>query len=316
MIGHLLIFVSSILIIWFFAGILIDSISRIAKKFNKRGFMVAFFALGLLTSISEISVALNSSIENVPQISAGNLAGASLVLLFFAVPILAILGGGITLRHIISTRNLQLSLITIAAPTIMLVDGDVTRLEGILMIIMYLALVVSIRGQKKTDESLPIETPQPVEKFTVVNDFLKVIFGGICIFIAGHFLVVQSSYIANWLGIPGSIVGLLLLSIGTNAPELVIAARSIFKKRKEIAFGDYIGSAAMNTLIFGFTPFMSGKFAVDAEAFTFTSLVFISGLIFFYSFACSKYSISKKEGLILILFYVAFIATQLIRIIN
>jgi len=49
----------------------------------------------------------------------------------------------------------------------------------------------------------------------------------------------------------------LFLSVGTNLLELSITITSIWKKHKEVAFGDYLGSAAANTFLFGVLTLMA-----------------------------------------------------------
>src|SRR3989338_7319830 len=136
--GHVLLFLFSAGIIWFFAGLLIESTDRLARHFHKNGFIVAFFVLGFITSISEIAVAVNATIKGVPEVSAGNLVGASFVILLFIIPFLAAAGNKIELRHTLSKRSLRLALVTILLPVLFIVDGDLTRIEGVLMLVVYL----------------------------------------------------------------------------------------------------------------------------------------------------------------------------------
>ncbi len=315
--AHILLFLFSSAVIWFFAGMLIESVDRVAKHFHKSGFAIAFFILGFLTSISEISVATNSWIEGVPQVSVGNLIGASFVILLFIIPFLAVTGKGVQLRHTLSHRNLQLSLLAILLPALFVIDGRVTRLEGLSSILAFAVLLFLIENQK---DSVRADV-QIIEKDLLGNnigwrDGAKILLGGIFIFIAGHFLVEQAVYFANALHVPNSIIGLILLSIGTNVPELVVAAQSILKKRKDIAFGDYIGSAATNTLIFGVLVLVNGSFVVEASEFILTVILTMAGLICFYFFASSKWVVTRKEGLILLSFYAAFLVIQLMNMVR
>ena len=59
--SHALLFALSAAVIWFLSGILIDATDRVAKRYKKPGFAVAFLVLGLLTSIGEFSVATNAT---------------------------------------------------------------------------------------------------------------------------------------------------------------------------------------------------------------------------------------------------------------
>lgn len=308
---HIFFFLFSSAVVWFFAGLLIESVHRIAKRFHRTGFTVAFFILGLLTSISEISVTTSSILEGVPQISVGNLVGASFVILLFLIPFLAVVGRGIQTNHTLSRRNLLLALLTITLPVFCVIDGDVTPREGLLALLTYVTLLFAVRGQKDSIREVELIEKNIKEKTKAWTDLAQVLVGGIFIFIAGHFLVEQAIYFAGLLDVPNSLIGLLLLSIGTNVPEIVIAGRAILKRHKDIAFGDYIGSAATNTLIFGVLSIASGRFRVEASEFVATALLMVVGFTFFFFFTQSKNKISRREALVLLSFYAVFLFIQI-----
>lgn len=309
---HGLLFLLSLGVVWFFAGILIDAIDRVAKRFNKNGFTVAFFVLGFLTSISEISVAVNATWEGRPQISAGNLIGASFVILLFIVPFLAVFGKGISLKNTISRKSLGLALFTILLPAFFVLDGSISRLEGLSILSFYLVLVYSLHRSGSVLKTLEqVDESIASKKHASFWDALKILAGAGFIFAAGHFLVNESVYFSKLFGVPGSLIGLVLLSIGTNVPELVIAIRSVYKKHKDIAFGDYLGSAVANTPIFGLLALFNGRFSVEPNEFLPAFFLMFLGLLLFYFFAGSKNSISRGEGWVLFLVYVTFLATQI-----
>lgn len=314
---HLLIFVVSVGIVWFFADVLIDAVSRISRRYCKSGFLTAFFVLGFLTSISEFSVAANSALAGVPGVSAGNLIGASFVILLLIVPLLAVAGKGLRLNEAVSKGTLAIILVAIVLPALLVLDGNVTRTEGLLALLAYGTVAYALYRKRA-----PIRSCEPGEEGVLervkltVTDGVRIVFGGVVIFIAAHFLVEQAVYFAAALSIPNSLVGLVMLSLGTNVPEIVIALRSIFRGRADIAFGDYLGSAAMNTLIFGGLVITSGAFVVEASEFIMTAVLFAAGLILLFIFASSRLTISRKEACLLLLFYGAFLVLQIWNIVR
>ncbi|MBP9686979.1 MAG: sodium:calcium antiporter [Candidatus Doudnabacteria bacterium] len=312
-IPHFLTLIFSAAVIWFFAGILVESASNVARRFHQSGFTVAFFLLGFLTSISEFSVMVNASLEGNPQVSAGNLIGASFVLILCVVPILAIVGNGVTIRNTLNTQNLGLALVVVALPALLVLDGDLNRQEGLLCLLLYVTLLYQIRKQTKG------KAPQlvhEVEKELLEKkragwwDGIKILIGAGAIFGSGHLLVQETVFFSGALGVPSSIIGLLLLSIGTNVPELVIAIRSILKKRKDIAFGDYLGSTVTNTVFFSFLPLANGRFTLEAKEFQATALLTVAGFVGFFLAAKSKSNISRHEGWILVSVYALFVIVQ------
>ncbi len=309
---HIVIFLVSVGIVWFFADVLIEAVGRISRRYCKSGFFTAFFILGFLTSISEISVAINSHLAGVPEVSAGNLVGASFVVLLLIVPLLALLGKGIHLNKAVTKGTLAVMLAAIALPSLMLVDGDVTRTEGLLAILAYGTVAYALYRKRA-----PIMACEQIEEDRkgrvrgMAADVLRVVISGVAVFAAAHFLVEQAVYFAGALSVPASLIGLLMLSLGTNIPEIVIAIRSIARGRSDIAFGDYLGSAAMNTLVFGGLAVAAGTFAVEASGFILTTVLFASGLFVLWLCARSELTISRREAAMLILFYMTFFLLQI-----
>lgn len=318
--GHAMIFLVSAAIIWFFAGILIDSIDRVAKRFNQSGFTVAFFVLGLLTSISEISVMVNATITGTPQISAGNLSGASLVILLGIIPVLAIASNGIELKHTIRKNHLAYVLIAIAVPTLFLLDGSVELSEGVISILVYITMLYLLQrsnhhGVHKVLAEVEEELIDPAHSRarTTLLDFGKIVVGAIFIFIAGHYLVEETVYFSKLFHVPASLIGLLLLSIGTNVPEIVVAVRSALRRRSDIAFGDYLGSALANTLIFGFLPILNGRFTIaEPSEFILTAVLMVVGFFALYNLTTSGRGLSRSEGKTLFFLYGVFLVGQVI----
>ncbi len=313
---HVSLFVFSIFVVWFFAGILISSISRVARRLRRSGFAVAFFVLGLLTSISEISVALNSSINRVPQVSAGNLVGSSFVLLLFLVPLLAIVGNGIRLTNTFTKKSLLFALMAVLFPVLASIDGVVTPREGGLMLVVYFTLMAFIRRDSRTKtKNIEKAVEQLQEELTHKRrpdwkDAFKIMIGAAAIFYAAHLLVEEAVYFAEFFHAPASLMGLLLLSIGTNVPEIIVAVRSVMKRQKAIAFGNYMGSAVANTLVFGALPLLNGRFALQLEHFGLIAMLLAAGFVCFFFSAFTKHQISRAEGIVLLVFYVAFLAVQ------
>lgn len=314
---HSGLFIGAILVLWLLSGILVEAIDRVARRYEKPGFAIAFFVLGFLTSISEMSVAVNSTIEGVPQISAGNLVGASLVIFLLLIPLLAVVGKGIPIKGILSGSAVFVLLVSVLLPSILMIDGNLTRREGMLLIALYIALVYWVKRTLPRKKNVARKAVRTVEmtllhhhRATAV-DILKMLLAASLIFVAGRFLVDESVYFSSMLGIPASLIGLLLLALGTNIPECVIALRCVTSQHKDIAFGDYMGSAAANVPIIGVLALANGTFAIDAGEFLTTGLFLAIGLTLFFFFARSDREISRKEGALLLALYLLFIITQI-----
>jgi cation:H+ antiporter len=318
---HLALFLLATAVIWMLSGMLVNATDRVAKRYERPGFAVAFFVLGFLTSIGEMSVAFNSTIQGVPQVSAGNLAGASLVIFFLIIPLLAIVGNGVETTTALRPRSLAILLCVVLVPCFLCIDGSLRPSEGIVMLLLYAALIFFIK-KKRSSEAVAkdairrVGTELTTHRRATALDVTKIAFGAIVIFIAGKILVDEAVFFSRLLGVPPSFVGLMLLAIGTNIPELVIAVRGVLSKHKDIAFGDYLGSAAANTPLMGMLAITNGRFELESSEFIPTFLLMGIGLTLFFLFARTKASLSRKEGLVLFALYVVFVTVQMFNIVR
>ncbi|MDD5147733.1 MAG: hypothetical protein PHV63_04285 [Candidatus Daviesbacteria bacterium] len=309
LITDIFLYLSSFIAIWLGAGLIIKSVDRIAHKLRLSSFAVSFFILGLLTSIPETAVSLSAVAEGKPEIFVGTLLGGVVVIYLLVIPILAILGKGIKINHQLDKKNLALALAVTAAPGLLVIDHKVTNLEGLLLIGFYLTLFYFVQRKHGVLDSEKIETLN-LKVFSFL-DLLKVMLGIGIVFVSSQFIVDRTVLFSQQLNIPAFYLSLLLLSIGTNLPELSLAVRGILSGKKDIAFGDYIGSAAANTLLFGIFTIINDEEVLTADNFFVTFLFILSAIGFFYFFSKSKNEISIKEGFILIFIYLLFIIVEL-----
>jgi len=310
MILDLFIYFFSFLFIWYGSGLIIGSIDRLAHRFKISSFAASFFVLGILTSLPEATIGVNAVIEAEPEIFVGNLIGASLVLFVLVIPILAVFGNGVTLNHQLNEKNLFLSLIIVAAPIFFIIDQKITRYEGLFLIILYLVLFYMIEKRKGLIERIHDEIIYG--KGQVFRDIGKIIVGILIVFVSSGFIVDKTRSFSQTLGISSYIVSLLFLSIGTNLPELSLAIRAINMGKKNVALGDYIGSAAANTLIFGLLTFFYGKTITVTNHFLLTLIFIVLGFGLFFLFSRSKNDISRREGTALLFLYLLFLITEIV----
>src|SRR3990167_10571138 len=141
MIVQLLLYIVSFLLIWYSAGLIVTSVDRLAHKLNLSAFAVSFFLLGILTSVPELSVGINSLIERKPEIFVGNLIGGIIVIFLLIIPVLAVFGNGVKLTHQMSRDHLVFALFVIVIPSIFTLDGSISQVEGLLSVFLYAVLL-------------------------------------------------------------------------------------------------------------------------------------------------------------------------------
>ena len=146
---------------------------------------------------------------------------------------------------------------------------------------------------------------------------ISLIIGSIILWLGTDLLIDYSKEIATLFGISDRVVAISLVAIGTSLPELFASIYSIIKSEQKMAIGNILGSNIFNILaVLGFTSIITD---VSINKDMITDTVFMLGLTLFLIplFYTRKNNnniktISKMEGLVLLLFYVMYLAFLLI----
>lgn len=310
MITHVLTYLLAFVGIWVGSGLAVKSVIRLSTMLGISSFVISFAVLGIFTSMSELSVGINSILQQDPEIYVGNLIGASIVLFMLTIPLLALVGKSIRITHRFRGFNLLASLVVVALPVILVMDGKVGKTDSIIAISLFGFLLASVEVKK--DESEKMKKRQSHSMTKISRELLKIVFGLAVIFVASRFVVEQTQYFSHLLNIPPFLISLLLISIGTNIPELSLIMRSAFMHDNQVAFGGYVGSAAFNTFLLGLLTLVYGKPVLLVNSYLISLLFLIVGLVAFYYFARTKNSISQVEGLAMLGLYALFITTEIL----
>ncbi len=300
------------LTLWKASELVMKSIMTFSRSLRLSSFVVAFLILGVLTSITEFSVGVNAIIQNRPSIFVGNLIGGSFVIMLFIIPLLAIFNNGVKLKDHLSQKKLLFFLALIISPAMVVLDGIVSRYDAALLLLFYGLFFYLFHRESG---ALDMDTFEKIGRGKALKSLGKVLVGAMLIYISSTILVHNTIYISDLIGIPAFLISLLILGIGTNLPEIIIAINSIYNRTPDIAFGNYIGSAATNTLLFAIFTLVYGPFPINAIGFHITFLIIAIGYILFFMFARTKARISLIEGLILFSVYLIFLLFQTTEII-
>lgn len=297
--------------VWLGAGLIVESTSRFSNRLRLSSFAFSFIFLGLLTSTPEFSVGLQAIADNNPEIFTGNLLGGIVIIFLLVIPLLAVVGNGVNLRHELSHHNLIVALLVIAAPSFLILDKKVTNAEGLILVIAYLLLLLLVERKHGILDN------GNAKLFSVKSysytDILKIFFGIAALFISSSIIVDKTIYFADFFNISAFYFGLIIVSLGTNMPEISIAIRSAIEKKKDIAMGDYLGSASANTLLFGVFTLLNNGEVLTVDNFLVTFIFIVGALSIFYFFSYRQKYISRRNGLVLLSGYIVFVIVELAK---
>jgi len=311
LVANIFLYIVAFFFIWFGAGLVVSSASKFSTKLRLSPFAFSFVFLGILTSTPEFSVGLQAVASSHPEIFVGNLLGGIVVIFLVVIPLLAVFGNGINLKDELDNKTLLITLGIILTPSLFILDKKVTTLEGTILVILYVVLLFLVERRNgifdRSNEQL-----FNIKAYSY-KDILKMLLGIGIVFVSSSIIVDKTTYFAGIFNISAFYISLFVIALGTNLPELSLAVRSIISRKREIAMGDYMGSAAANTLLFGIFTLLHGGEILTVDNFIITFLFILTALGLFYFFFRTKNYISRGNGFILLGIYVIFVIVELIR---
>lgn len=294
------------IILAFSADVAVKHIKFIAGVLGIRLFAFGIL-LGIITSLPELSVGINSQIDHVASLAVGNLLGGIMVI--FGL----ILGGSLLLNREIKTDGAYSTLIPetilIFLPLLLGFDGSFGLFDGILMILSYLSLVFYLY---KKNQHFSISIPQITERDKITKSFLLSFLSVVSVLMTSHFIVEKTLNILQNFNISGLVVGILVFAIGTNLPEITIALTSWRKKAGELSLNHLISSAFTNTFILGILSFIN-KINFELDLNYFLLVIFMSIILtLFVIFYHSDKQLDRKEGFVLFMLYIIFLISSML----
>lgn len=184
-------------------------------------------------------------------------------------------------------------------------DGELSRIDGAIFIVIYVLYFISLFREEKLFNKLQ-RAPQLHLFWAIVS-----LLGGFVLLIAGSQMTIDNALlVSERFGIAQHVVGILIVGLGTSLPELATAITAVRKGAGTMAAGNLIGSNIFDILVtLGIGSMISG-FAVDRHL-----LYFDVPVLFFFSFAVlmlfrRKMRFDRMEGFIALGMYFAYFAVR------
>jgi len=287
------------------ADLIILNIREIGEKLGIKVFFLGII-LGFFTSFPELFLGINAVINDIQEISIGNLFGGVVVLFGLILGVSLILSrevknnGDITNYIIVS--------IYVFFPLLMGLDGKLGFIDGIIIILVYIFLLYIFYIRQKSIYPIEIDI---INKNEILKKCFLVILGLILLLIISNLIIKISIFLLSGLQVSVFIIGLVLFSLGTNLPELIVTVRSYQKKVYELSISNLVGSSLSNVMIIGIFSFIKPiyleiNFSYYLLMF-FIATLFIS-FLFFYK---TDKLLSRNEGYVLVTIYLLFLVTQI-----
>ena len=296
------------------SDMLVDGSVNLAKFLKIPTLVIGLTIVAIATGVPEIAISISSSLKGSNGLLLGNLLGSNIFNILFILGLIAIIKPLYIKKEII-LKNYAFALLSCLVLFIISYDiyfGDslvnvITRTEGILLLCFAGIFLYSTVLGATLDKNIKVEKG----KFSF-KDILYIVVGIILIGLSAEVIVNSAVNISKWLGIGEDLIGLTIIAIGTNLPELVTSIVAVRKGEVDIAIGNLVGTNIYNIfLILGLAATIN-PIVISSNAFIDIIVLAITSFIV-YIFIQHKKDINRKEGIIMILLYIIYIVYVVIR---
>ena len=298
------------------ADFFVDGSSKIAKALHIPSLIIGLTLVSMGTSAPEASVSINAAINDLNDLSIGNVVGSNIfnTLLILGLSALftpLLIKDDMKKYDIPIMIGLYLVLILFS---FVISPLSVDIFESIILLVLFIGYILFLiyRAKKENKEKSEEEKEEPVTKGKLVLSIVLAILGLAAIIFGGDLVVDSASNIATKLGMSEALVGLTIVAVGTSLPELVTSVVASLKKENDIAIGNVIGSNIFNDVfILGLSSTIS-SLVVNPAVLLDMIVMLVSGVIVIILALCSK-NINKWQGIMMFMLYVGYLTYIIIR---
>lgn len=286
------------------ADLFVDGIVSTADNLKISKIVIALTVVAFGTSAPEFAISVQGMLNGSGDLVLANVIGSTIVNTMLVIGVAALIRP-IKVKNETIKKQLPLHLTTIIIFAILfLIQNGISRIDGIILFGTFLAFLIYIGEFIKKHNTIFDKKEKP--RWNTSKSIIIAIIGLIFISIGSDLAVNNCTELAHKIGISEKLITMIILVVGTSAPELVMAITSAKKKEFEIILGNIIGTNIFNIgFVLGLPVMMFGNItSIDFHLIDMV-LMTLSGVII-YIFAKDDKVISKKEGLIMLAVFLEY----------
>ncbi len=298
----------------------IEGAKGLARTAGIAEVVIGLTIVSIGTSLPEILFTTTSAIKsasdpNLADLAIGNIYGSVLVQITLVLGIV-VLFKPLEIRPAWLKRDGLLMFLSIVILTALLWEGGgLSRIEGAILCLIYVVYIMWILNDrediKKDELELDVENSSSTLSWSGTAYFVMLLIGLTMAVYAANELVSNATDVAYKLNVPHAIVGATVTGLGTSLPELTVAMVAA-RKSQGVAIGTLIGSNITDPLLSIGIAAMANPISMTSGATPLLANLIIPatllGVFICLAMMWSGYKFSRFEGIILIAFYLIYIA--------
>jgi cation:H+ antiporter len=307
-----LIFLLSFFLLFWSSNFLVESLKKVSKFLGWKEFVVSFFIVALSTTIPNFVVDVTSAINRVPHLALGDVIGTNIVDLTLIVGVSALISrAGLSLPSRTVQGSSIFTILVAILPLILILDGELSRADGILLIFAFLIYLFWLFQKKERFEKIYDGIKEPLTLQFFFKNLLFLFFSISILLLSAQGIVKSALFFSSFFKVPLTFIGALIVGFGTALPEFSFCFQAAKKSQDWMIVGDVMGSVILTTtLVLGTVSLISPIKNLSLSQLLVARIFLLISAILFFIFVRSDKKVTKKESLFLIFLYFLFLFTQ------
>ena len=283
----------------------VEGAAGIADKLGVPQLVIGLTIVAMGTSLPEAAVSISSALKGSAEIAVGNVLGSNIMNILLILGITSIITPLAIQKSTVAYEIPFVFVITVIFAVLGLMDHQLTRIEGLILWILFLAYLYYLMRMARSGADV-LEEADVDENASWLKLLLMVVIGATLIVIGSNVTVDAASELALLAGMSKRWVGLTIVAFGTSLPELVTCVTAAFKKNVDLAIGNIVGSNIFNILFVIGTSALITPVAYQAD-FLFDSLVAAVTVVLLWICVLNKdRQLKRWGGILMVIAYAAY----------
>lgn len=299
---------------------LTDGSAAVAKRFRISDLVIGLTIVAFGTSAPELVISVLSALNGSAEMAIGNVVGSNT---FNALMIIGCTAAVLPIKVGEGTMSKEIPLVILASLVLFFCANDVMldgraeniigRVDGLILLAFFLIFLrytfaIARNGNEEAGEE------QKIKEMPIWKSVLFIVGGLAGLIFGGQLFVEGASGIARSLGVSESVIGLTLVAGGTSLPELATSITAALKKNPGIAIGNVIGSNLFNIFfVLGCSATISPLPMGGINNLDLMMMIASALLLWLVGWFFKKRTITRPEGVLMIVCYVAYTAYLIAR---
>lgn len=295
------------------SDVLVDAASSIATKFHVPKMLIALTIVSFGTCAPEVAISFNSVMAKNGTMAFANVVGSCIVNVFLIIGLAAIVKP-IKVKHQTVKKEIPILLLVTTSFSVLMLDSlfnsrnpnVFSRADGIVLILLFFMFVAYLiqlfrgRAIEEAEESVEIKYDNIFIAITLL------VLSIVMICMSSDVIVDNATKLAQAMGISEKVITMTAIVIGTSLPELMLTVSSAKKGEFDMTIGNIVGTNIFNVcIVLGLPVAIYGDILLQNFSIVDILVVFLTSFDLFL-FARSERTISKKEGILMLLIFIVY----------